>query len=211
MMPRWTVHWPNDATGFREFKIDEGVRSTLRYDEAQQAAWNLMLSRPAGANVSEEEPIHARCISFFFRWKPGGSSVVRARAHRPDICLPAAGWRQISDRGITNYSVQSNFALPFHHLVFADERGGVTAHTFFCLQEDELRPDEPRPDLQVSGGAQPDWSFRGRAHVVLNGSRNLGQQIIEIVLISSHRLNNDEAETKFAELVPTIVKVESKK
>ena len=206
-LPRWTVHWPNDASGFRELKVDEGVRSTLRYDEAKQAAWNLELQK--GGDATADAPAIARCISFFFRWQPGGSSVVRARAHRPDICLPAAGWRQIADRGAKNYPIGNDFVLPFHHMVFTDERGGATAHTFFCLQEDELRPNEPRPDLQVSGGAQPDWSFRGRARVVLNGSRNRGQQIIEIVLMSSHRLNDDAAEKKFSELVPTLIKVEA--
>jgi exosortase len=209
--PHWTVHWPNDAAGFHEFKIDEGVRSTLRYDEAKQAAWNLAVSKPAGTSDFQEQSAMARCISFFFRWKPGGSSVVRARAHRPDICLPAAGWRQISDRGVANYRVNQNLELPFHHLAFADERGGVTAHTFFCLQEDKLQPNEPRPDLQVSGGAQPDWSFRSRSGVVLNGVRNRGQQIIEIVLISSHRLNDEDAETEFGKMVPSIIEVESKK
>jgi exosortase len=209
-LPRWTVHWPNDAPGFRELKIDEGVRSTLRYDDARQAAWNLAFSRPAEASALEEQPVSARCISFFFRWKPGGSSVVRARAHRPDICLPSAGWRQISDRGVTNYAVKNDFALPFHHLVFGQNQSAVTAHTFFCLQEDELRPNEPRPDLQISGGAQPDWSFRGRSQVVFNGVRNRGQQIIEVVLVSSHQLNDAVAESQFAELVPKIIKLEAK-
>jgi len=206
-MPRWTVRWPDNATGFRELKIDERVRSTLRYDDARQAAWNINLQN--GSNNADQSVV-ARCISFFFRWKPGGSSVVCARAHRPDICLPAAGWRQISDRGVTKYLVQNNFALPFHHLVFANGRGGVIAHTFFCLQEDMLRPNEPRTELQVSGGAQPDWSFHGRSHVVLTGVRNLGQQIIEVVLLSPHRLNDDAAEKKFSELVPDMIQLQNR-
>jgi exosortase len=207
-MPRWSVHWPSGAPGFRELKVDEGVRSTLRYDEAKQAAWNLELQKSADANA--DAPAIARCISFFFRWQPGGSSVVRARAHRPDICLPAAGWRQIADRGAKNYPIGADLVLPFHHLVFADERGGVTADTFFCLQEDELRPNEPRPDLQVSGGAQPDWSFAARSQVVFNGVRNRGQQIIEVVLLSHGPANDTRAEKEFAEVIPRIVKTESR-
>jgi exosortase len=202
-MPRWTVHWPNDSAGFRESKIDEGVRSTLRYDDAKQAAWNLRLAKPE--TPSGEQPTLVRCLSFFFRWNPGGSSVVRARAHRPDICLPAAGWRQISDLGLKNYPVSENLTLPFHHLVFADERGGMMAHTFFCLQEDELKPNEPRPDLEISGGAQPDWGLAGRSRVVLNGARNRGQQILEVVLISSRELDNGAVEKEFAAMIPGMI------
>jgi exosortase/archaeosortase family protein len=201
----WSVNWPKTAPGFREMKIDEGVRSTLRYDEAKEASWNL--ADAAGA------PLHWRCISFFFRWNPGGSSVVRARAHRPDICLPAAGWKQIADDGVKNYVIGSDFALPFHHLRFADERGGVTADTFFCLQEDERKPNEPRPDLKITGGAQPDWGLLGRSRVVMNGVRNRGQQILEVVLLSPHRAEHVDAETaesEFATMLPGIVTTDYK-
>jgi exosortase len=201
---RWSVHWPNNAPGFREFKIDEGVRSTLRYDEGGQAVWNVSFQN----STAENKP--ARCMAFFFRWKPGGSSVVRARAHRPDICLPAAGWRQVSDRGLTSYAIAPDLSLLFHHLVFEDARTDTKAHTFFCLQEDELRPNEPRPDLQVSGGAQPDWGLAGRSRVVRDGIRNRGQQIIEVVLLSHEPLSDQQAESEFAKLAPSIIKVQSK-
>jgi exosortase/archaeosortase family protein len=199
--PRWSVHWPNKAAGFRELKIDEGVRSTLRCDEALQAAWNIVSSGSAEEGESSGE----RCIGFFFRWKPGGTSVVRARAHRPDICLPAAGWRQISDRGVANYSASADLELPFHHLVFEDERGGLIAHTFFTLQDDALRRDEPRPDLQVTGGAQPDWGLNARARVVADGIRNRGEQILEVVLLSRDSLDNEAAETQFRKLLPDLI------
>jgi hypothetical protein len=207
-MPRWSVRWPSGAPGFRELKVDEGVRSTLRYDEAKQAAWNLQLQKSADATANTSAI--ARCVSFFFRWQPGGSSVVRARAHRPDICLPAAGWRQIADRGAKNYQIGTDLVLRFHHLVFTDERGGVTADTFFCLQEDELRPNEPRPDLQVSGGAQPDWSFAARSQVVFNGVRNRGQQIIEVVLLSHGPPDDTRTEKEFAEVIPAIVTIDNR-
>jgi len=65
------------------------------------------------------------------------------------------------------------------HISFARDKQNVTAHTFFCLEEDKSHVNGPRPDLLVSGGAQPDWSFRGRTEVVKNGVRNLGQQVLE--------------------------------
>ena len=207
-LPRWTVSWPNDAPGFRQVKIDEGVRSTLRYDEAGEAAWNVRFKTVAGD--SAEKITVARCIGFFSHWAPGGSSVVRARAHRPDICLPAAGWRQISDYGVKNYSGGGGLALPFHHLVFEDERNGRRANTFFCLQEDQVRPTEPRPDLEVPGGAQPDWSFLARSRVVLNGARNLGQQILEVAFVSSNEIDDRTVETEFGKLLPLIISTDNK-
>ena len=206
--PRWMVNWPKNEPGFHEMKIDEGVRSTLRYNDASEAAWNITLSK-----LSEDGSTRAssaRCISYFFRWNQGGSSVIRARAHRPDICLPAAGWRQISDRGVSNYRANGNVILPFHHLVFRQgDAGIVTAHTFFCLQEDEVRASEPRPDLQMSDGTQPDWSFRARSWVVLNGARNLGQQILEVVLLTPAPVDDEIVEHKFAELLPAIIRTKT--
>src|SRR5207237_809369 len=36
---RWTIRWPQDVAGFRELPIDEGVRSTLRFDQGREATW----------------------------------------------------------------------------------------------------------------------------------------------------------------------------
>ena len=78
--------------------------------------------------------------------------MVRARAHRPDLCLPNVGWHQISDRGVAQYAVEGGFSVPFRHVAFAHRRSGAVAHTFFCLQEDQLhvRP-VPEPSTWVAG------------------------------------------------------------
>jgi len=201
---QWRVRWPESSPGFRELKIPEGVRATLRYDEGREAVWRVDLN-PSGTRSLGLPSGSLHCAMFFFRWQPGGSSVVRARAHRPDICLPSAGWRQISDPGFKDYFVADNFSVPFRHVSFAQNRTGIVAHTFFCLQEDKLHPTEPRPDLQTSGGIQPDWSFQGRSRVVFNGVRNLGQQVMECLLISSGEMDDSMAEQKFAELVRELV------
>jgi len=208
-VPQWTVRWPKDAPGFHEIEIDEDVRGTLRYNDGHEAAWDVSSAKPGENSSSVERRAAMKCILFAFRWNPGSSSVIRARAHRPDICLPSAGWQQRSDRGTADYPVDKNFSVPFRHIAFARAPGGVVAHTFFCLQEDELHPTEPRPDLQVSG-AHPkrDWWFRGRFRVVFNGVRNLGQQVMQLIFVSPREVSDASAEAQFAELIPRLIKVE---
>src|SRR5206468_624137 len=74
----WSVRWPEDAPGYREIKTDERVRELLRFDSAHEALWR-------SPNLAETN------YMFFFRWNPGSGTILRARAHRPDICLPSAG------------------------------------------------------------------------------------------------------------------------
>jgi hypothetical protein len=130
---------------------------------------------------------------------------VRARAHRPDICLPSAGWRQIADLGVKNYPATQGAAIPVRHITFEQDGGRAVAHTFFCLQEDKIHPSEPRPDLQLREGTQPDWSPEGRLRVVRNGVRNLGQQVLEIIIVSRQPIDDSTAEATFAQMIHELV------
>jgi exosortase len=188
---RWSIAWPQNAPGFRDLPIDEGVRATLRYDEGREVMWN--------------EPSGLRCFLFFFRWNPGGASVVRARAHRPDICLPSAGWEPLGDGNTRSYRVSSDLTLPFRQIDFASGNHVAAARTFFCLQEDR-RSTETRPDLALPPGIQPDWSLLARWRVVRNGVRNMGQQVIELVLVSTKPNSAQLAESEFARILPEIIK-----
>jgi hypothetical protein len=208
----WTVRWPSDAPGFREIKIDQTVRNTLRYDDGHEAIWNTRL--PASKTVGAgEQTAAATCTLFVFHWKPGGTSVIRARAHQPELCLPRAGWRKISDRGVAQYSVERGFSVPFRHVAFVHRRSGAVAHTFFCLQEDELRPTDPQPNEPVSKVAHPKQksNIRERFRVVSDGVRNLGQQVMELVFVSSPEVADSAAEKKFIELIPTLIQVQEQK
>ncbi|MEY2486338.1 MAG: hypothetical protein QOH39_1986 [Verrucomicrobiota bacterium] len=196
--PGWTVQWPKNLPGYQEIKIPEGVRSTLRFDDGQEVAWQ--------ANDPNSPQFVSTVYAFYFRWDPGSSSVVRARAHRPDICLPSVGWHQVTDRGVRNYSTQDGTSLPIHHITFNQAARHAVAHTFFCLQEDKLHENEPRPDLAVTGGAQPDWGLIGRTQVVKNGVRNLGQQVLEVVILTGPAMTDEIAEEKFGYIVREIVR-----
>jgi hypothetical protein len=170
------------------------VRSTLRFDRGREATW-------IAKDTLDSSPF--RCFLFFFRWNPGGSSVVRARAHRPDICLPAAGWRQLSDTNRT-YFVNDHLSLPFRRVDFAQTNGGVTAHTFFCLQEDR-RTNEARPDLELPAGIQPEWSFPARWRAVRDGVRNMGQQVMELIILAPTQVDEATVDQQFAAMLPTLV------
>ena len=79
--PAWSVRWPEDAPGYREIKTDERVRELLRFDSAHEALWR-------SPNLAETN------YMFFFRWNPMSlQSAIHARMHRPEACLPAAGFR----------------------------------------------------------------------------------------------------------------------
>ena len=194
MLPtqRWKVRWPEGSPGFRYIPIDEGVRQTLRFDEGREASWEI-----PGENGPTE-----RCFAFFLRWNPGGSSVVRARAHRPDICLPSQGWKQIGDGRVREFSSDS-LALSFHRVDFKASGGSAIARTFFCLAEDQ-RTNEQRADRQLPRGVQPDWSFPARWRAVRSGVRNMGQQIFEVILISKNP-DPQSAEAAFAKMLPALI------
>jgi exosortase/archaeosortase family protein len=189
----WTVRPPEKAPGFREIKIDEEVRQTLRFDEGREVGWK---SGGAGTGIAP-----ATNYLFFFRWNAGAASVLRARAHRPDICLPSAGWTTMADYGTKIYRGPGEIQIPARHVVFKQTGGNGIAHTFFCLQEDKIHSSETRPDLELSAGVQPEWSMAARARVVRNGIRNLGQQVLEAVVISATPMGETEARARFQELV----------
>lgn len=202
-VPAWTVRWPETAPGFRSIDSDEGVRRTLRFDTGREATWPLPpLDNPA--QTSDNPRGAPLCFAFFFRWDSGGSSVVRARAHRPDICLPSAGWEMLNDRGLVEYNA-GDFRVPFRRVAFRKQNGNAIAHTFFCLQEDLRRPTEERPDLQLAAGTQPDWALASRVRVVLNGVRNLGQQVLEIVIVNSGAMSEEEADREFQLLLSGLI------
>lgn len=201
--PRWSVRWPEQAPGFQEVPIDENIAATLRYDEGRQARWRIALDRDATSSATP-----ATCVMFFFRWEPGTTSILRARAHRPDVCLPNTGWRLIKDRGARTYPMPDGIALPIRHFVFSREIEGrttATAHAFFCEREDRV-PREIGDRIDVTTGSFGGWARSDRLRVVLEGLRNQGQQVLQIIIMAPGAVDAAEVETEFAKLIPRIVK-----
>ena len=201
---QWSVRWPESAPGFREMHIDAGVKSILGYDLGRQVTW--LAPQLAPSATAAHTPI---CSMSFFRWNAGSTSILRARAHRPDICLPNVGWRQASDHGLRIYPVGGKIALPFRHFSFTRNGPGENpssfAEAFFCVREDFFRPGDEQFDVN---GEQPSgWAAADRWHAVFSGLRNPGQQVLELVFVSSQALDSATVEERFAEDIRHIIVV----
>ena len=123
-------------------------------------------------------------MAFFFKWAAGPpSSRILARLHRPEVCLPAAGYKLEADRGTIKVSAKG-LSIPFHALKF--DYGGQQVYVFYCLWEDRREAGE-RPRIR------DHWDERLVVlESVLLGERTLGQQTLEI-LVSGYS-TPDEAE-----------------
>ena len=226
---RWGVQWPEQAPNFRKLKIDEEIRSVLRFDEGEAAAWTVTsvaaavsAAQPASAETSQEpntfatpakrsQPSSISCILYVFRWKPGRNSALLANLHRPDVCLPASGWRQVADNGVRNYPVSGEFELPFRHFEFQrafENSAPQTAHAFYCLSEDRAsgpsssqQDANPRANSPGMSGSPSEWTRAERLRTVLDGRRHLGQRVMEVVFMSSEPFSAADAESHLRDLV----------
>ena len=151
----WSFEFPSAKDHFSDVVIPEALG-----DERRAASWT--------------ESDGSRWTAFFFKWEAGPpSSRILARMHRPENCLPAAGYKLQADRGIITIKAK-NLIIPFHAMDF--DYNGQQVYVFFCLWQDRLKSEE---HLRV----RDNWDDRlvGLESVLL-GERNLGQQTLEIVI-----------------------------
>jgi exosortase len=162
---RWSFAWPVRKDHFSDLAIAD-----LLGDERRAASWN------------DDDGSH--WMAFFFRWAAGPPrSRILARLHRPEICLPATGYKLRMDRGTITIRAKE-LSIPFHALDF--DYDGQEVYVFYCLWEDRHSAGE-RPRIR------DHWDDRlvGLESVVL-GERNLGQQSLEVVICGY--ANPEEAE-----------------
>jgi exosortase len=215
---RWSVQWPGQAPNFLKLKIDEEIRSVLRFDKGEAAAWTLnspskvqIFAQPTASGTSNT----ISCFLYVFRWKPGKNSALLANLHRPDVCLPASGWTQVADDGVRNYPVSGSSELPFRHFEFQrafENSAPQTAHAFYCLSEDRAsgasasRQDaNATPNSPGMYGSPSEWTRTERLRTVLEGRRHLGQQVIEAIFVSSEPFSAADAESLLRDLVSELV------
>jgi len=169
---RLTVQWPETAPGFREIPLPSRTGVILRNDEGRSARWTTA----DGATWS----------MVYLRWQAGAAAVQLARAHTPEICLPAAGAQLERDRGVVPLVIAER-SLPVQAYLF--NAGSRPLHVFY------LRHGE-------DGGTQrvPEeigkLTARNRILAALDRRRNRGQQVIEVAIGSSK--DTDEATADFA-------------
>ena len=215
---RWGVQWPGQAPNFLKLKIDKEIRSVLRFDKGEAAAWTLnspskvqIFAQPTASGTSNT----ISCFLYVFRWKPGKNSALLANLHRPDVCLPASGWTQVADDGVRNYPVSGSSELPFRHFEFQrafENSAPQTAHAFYCLSEDRAsgasasRQDaNATPNSPGMYGSPSEWTRTERLRTVLEGRRHLGQQVIEAIFVSSEPFSTADAESLLGDLVSDVV------
>ena len=144
---------------------------------------------------------------FFFRWNPGSGTILRARAHRPDICLPSAGWKQLGTDRVESFRVSPGHTLAFRRFTFGhiESQGTpVRAHAYYCLHEDRVHAAEKdRQDLYSN------WDLADRWRVVKNGIRNLGQQVLEVIILAPAGVDEKVIDQRFGEMLPALVAPEN--
>ena len=203
---QWSVRWPENAADLREIPMDERTRAQLHFDKGRGVTWRKPNDK-AGDGFSMASGPPAVSLLFFFRWEPGHNSALLANAHRPDVCLPATGWRQSRDHGVRNYRVSPNLTIPFRHFVFTHEGGGRRqyAHAFYCVWEDRVRPQGVKDVNEGMEGDPSAWTRNERLQAVRQGRRHLGQQVLEYLQMGSREINADEAEQSFEQMVPQLI------
>ena len=208
---RWTVHWPESPPDFHLLKLDEEVRRTLRFDEGEAASWNCAPIDSVEA-LNRAPSTRVTCFAYFFRWKPGRNSALLANLHRPDVCLPAIGWKEVADNGVRQYSAAGSFVLPFRHFEFRhgtkEDPARQVAHAFYCLWEDRASPGTVAASQLPQMTTSPStWTRGERVRAVLEGRRHLGQQVMEVVLRTRGVIDQNEAQADFAALLPNLIVV----
>jgi exosortase len=155
----WAVEWPSAENNYKTVPIGPEAVSLLQYNEGGGASWE-------GGDGHQ-------WLMFFFRWFPGRTAARFIKVHRPDICLPASGRTMERDNGIQMMTV-NGVKLPIRSYRFEDR--GAPLHVFYCYWD-------ARSSYENAAAAiAEDWSFRGRVRTALKGRREIGAQILEIVV-----------------------------
>jgi exosortase len=166
----WSFRWPIDKKNYSDVAVSKTEAAALAFDEGRGAAW----TNDDGSSW----------MTFFFKWAEGppGSRIL-ARMHRPEICLPEAGYKLREDRGTVTIKAKS-LLIPFHALDF--EYAGDQVYVFFCLWENRSQASE-------QPWTRNEWTRFAALESVLRGERNLGQQVLEIVVFGYDKPEQAEA------------------
>jgi exosortase len=176
----WTVALPESKPGFEKVELAPRTLQLLAFDAESTGRWR--------------EDDGSEWTLDFFRWNPHSmQSVISARLHRPEACLPAAGLRQISMSPL-DYFEAGPIQIPFNKYIF--EAGGQQLYVFFSLWQDGDEQSGMRMLNQ-----------RDRMRWVLAGRRHLGQQTLEIICTGYPDMA--AAEKAVRQRLPELIRIES--
>jgi exosortase len=156
---RWIVQWPDSENSYKTMSIPPEAENLLRYNEGGGAAWQGTDGHP--------------WMMYFFRWFPGRTAALFVKIHRPDICLPASGMTLERDHGLRLLAV-NGVNLPIRSYRFDDH--GAPLHVFYCYWDARSSYES------VAAAEEEDWSPRGRLRAAWRGRREIGAQMLEVVV-----------------------------
>jgi exosortase len=156
---RWAVSWPSSERDYQPVPIAPESEALLRYNEGGGASWQTSDGH--------------RWMMYFFRWLPGRTAALFVKIHRPDICLPASGLTMERDNGIQLLAV-NGVTLPIRSYRFDDR--GAPLHVFYCYWDARSSYEN------VATAGEEDWTARGRLRAALRGFREVGAQMLELVV-----------------------------
>jgi exosortase len=178
---RWNAVWPGTEVGYKSLPIPPAAENLLRYDEGGGASWE-------GAQSHQ-------WMMFFFRWLPGHTAALFVKIHRPDICLPASGLTMQHDSGIRLLKV-NGISLPVRSYRF--DAHGTPLHVFYCYWD-------ARSSYESEAAAnEEDWTARGRVRAAWRGRREIGAQMLELVVLGYEK--DDEADAALQRQLKDIVR-----
>ena len=177
---QWNVNFPTNTPSYKPIELTKRVVGLMGHDSGGAASW------------SAEDGIEWSV--YFFRWNPRSiRAVLMSRMHRPDVCLPATGMRQVGKSSLVQFDA-GQLKLPFRTYTY--ERDGQTVYVFFCQWEDGA---EHQSGLQAS-------KQQGRLQSVLTGRRRMGQQTMEIILAGCR--SPEEAEAGVRRQLSRLIRIE---
>ena len=156
---RWVVRWPDSENNYKLVPIAPEAENLLRYNEGGGAAWQTADGR--------------HWMMYFFRWLPGRTAALFVKVHRPDICLPASGMTMERDNGLRLLTV-NGVNLPVRSYRFDDR--GAPLHVFYCYWDARSSYENAK------AAEEEDWTPRGRLRAALRGRREIGAQMLEVIV-----------------------------
>jgi len=155
----WNASFPRTEQSFHSEPVPAAAQELLRYNEGGSATW-----RTAGNRA---------WLLYSFRWLPGRTAALFVKNHRPDICLPASGLTMVHESSVQLVKV-NGVNLPLRFYRFRQDQ--VSLHVAYCYWDGRSDYDNDRQ------AGEEDWTFRGRLHAALQGKREIGARMLELVV-----------------------------
>ena len=132
---------------------------------------------------------------YYMCWNHGSRTSQLARGHWPEICLGNSGLVLRGEVQTRQYEVD-NVKLPFR--VYAFENDGTPVHVFHCIYEE-------RSGVGNEFTLELKPKFATRVQAAWEGKRNLGQQLLEVIVRGF--TDPAAAEAAFKEQLEKMIKV----